>query len=160
MQRWLTARSLLPQEYTEFLKKVERSSRPPSHVIYTEHLSKKDRGHALWLPDPALDLPDEYREEGVCIGDVGIMDPSGAFIFLFNINKPAEHPVNCDRPSEFQPLDPPLQQDDITETQVFSAGSFLASPFVKRVKSDTLKGYGHIFNLSTITYLKFQRVCV
>ena len=76
------------------------------------------------------------------------MDPSGAFIFLFNINKPAEHPVNCDCPSDFQPLDPPLQQRDIIETQVFSADSFLASPFVKRVKSDNLNGYGQIFKSS------------
>jgi len=113
-----------------------------------EHLSKKDRGHALWLPDPALDLPDEYREEGICIGDVGIMDPSGAFVFLFNINKPAEHPVNCDRPSNFQPLEPLLQQRDIIETQISSDGSFLASPFVKRVKSDALNGYGQILESS------------
>jgi len=76
------------------------------------------------------------------------MDPSGAFDFLFNINKPAEHPVNCYRPSDFQPLDPPLRQCDIIETQIFGAGSFLASSSIKRVRSDTLNGYDQIFRLS------------
>jgi len=74
------------------------------------------------------------------------MDPSGAFIFLFNINKSAEHPVDCDRPSNFQPLEPPLQPRDI---KISSAGTpFLASSSIKQVRTDASNGYGQIFKPS------------
>jgi len=102
-----------------------------------EHLSTKGRGPALWIPEPDQNLSLEYREEGVSIGDVGIVEPSGSFDFFFNINKPAEHAVNCNRPCDFQPLDPPLQAHDISNIEIFGAGSFLASSSIKRVRGST-----------------------
>ena len=116
----------------------------PSHIVYTEHLSTKGRGPALWIPEPDQNLPPEYREEGVSIGDVGIVKPSGIFDFFFNINKPAEHAVNCDRPSDFRPLDPPLRPRDISNIEIFGAGSFLTSSSIKRVRGST-NGYDSTF---------------
>jgi len=107
----------------------------PGHIVYAEHLSKKGRGPALWIPEPDMNLPPEYREEGVSIGDVGIVEPSGSFDFFFNINKPKEHAVNCDRPNDFQPLDPLLRSREISNIEIFGAGSFLASSSIKRVQS-------------------------
>jgi len=117
-------------------------------VIYTEHLSTKGRGHALWIPEPSLNLPPEYREQGISIGDVGIIKPSGPFDFFFNINHPAGHPINSDRPSDFQPLDPPLRDRDIDTIKIFGAGSFLASSTVKRVQSGIVNGYDSIIKPS------------
>ena len=116
----------------------------PSHIVYTEHLSTKGRGPALWIPELDLNLPPEYREQGVSIGDVGIIKPSGSFDFFFNINHPAGHPINSDRPSDFQPLDPPLGRRDTSIIEIFRAGSFLASSSIKRVLSGTINGYDSI----------------
>jgi len=105
-----------------------------------EHLSTKGRGPALWIPEPSENLPEEYRENGVSIGDVGIIKPPGSFDFFFNINRPASHPINSECPTDFQPLDPPLGPRDIDSMKIFSAGSFLASSSIKRVKSGTVGG--------------------
>lgn len=120
----------------------------PSHLIYAEHLSTKGRGRALWIPEPSLNLPPEYREQGVSIGDVGIIKPSGSFDFFFNINHPSGHPINSDCPGDFQPLDPPLRPRDVDNIEIFSAGSFLASSSIKRVQSGAVNGYDSIIEPS------------
>jgi len=115
---------------------MSRSKRPPIHV-YIEHLSTECRGYPLWIPEPSWNLPTEYRARGVSIGDVGIIKPSGAFDFFFNINLPADDPINCDRPADFQPLNPPLRNRDIDTIEAFSAGSSLTSSSIKRVQSSS-----------------------
>ena len=47
-------------------------------------LRKKGR-HALWAPQPYLQLSKEYRRGGTQVGDVGIITQEGAFDFMFNI---------------------------------------------------------------------------
>ena len=131
----------------------------PSHVIYAEHLSTKGRGYPLWLPDPSLNLPPEYRAQGVSVGDVGIIKASGEFDFLFNINLPANHPINSDCPNDFQPLDPPLRPRDISVALMFNAGSFLASSSIKRVQGGPLNRYEFlIFGLSVCDLSQYQRI--
>ncbi|KAJ6614151.1 hypothetical protein B0H10DRAFT_1699531, partial [Mycena sp. CBHHK59/15] len=63
-------------------------------------------GYPLWDPQPASDLPLEYRKQGVRIGDVGFITPNGGFYFLFNICVPSTDPINSQNgvPDDFEPL--------------------------------------------------------
>jgi hypothetical protein len=60
---------------------------PPLHV-YREQLSPLFNGLALWQPDPE----DVY--DHVSIGDVGYISDNGAFIRMFNVTLPWDHPLN------------------------------------------------------------------
>ncbi|KAE9391955.1 hypothetical protein BT96DRAFT_864578 [Gymnopus androsaceus JB14] len=68
-------------------------------------------GYPLWEPkqrsgEGVLQLPDEYRKEGVRIGDIGILSKTGDFDYFFNACLPADHPVNQGRvPQDFIQLD-------------------------------------------------------
>ncbi|KIK62478.1 hypothetical protein GYMLUDRAFT_116705, partial [Collybiopsis luxurians FD-317 M1] len=73
--------------------------------IYAQLLLPRKRGYPLWDPKPDEYLPEEYRREGVRIGDVGFLNESGGFDYLFNACLPAEHPVNAGRvPYDFEQL--------------------------------------------------------
>ncbi|KAH9476955.1 hypothetical protein JR316_0010871 [Psilocybe cubensis] len=81
-------------------------------------------------------LPASYRQTGVCIGDVGIITPEGAFDCLFNICLPRDYSVNSHVPENFVPFgeaDPDsahsLSQHryPILEYRSFSSGAYLAS---------------------------------
>ena len=61
------------------------------HEIYYHQLLIKKRGSPLWIPGPGMQLPIDYRRQGISIGDVGIVTHSGGFDFLFNIFQPADH---------------------------------------------------------------------
>ncbi|KAJ7887850.1 hypothetical protein B0H14DRAFT_2562619 [Mycena olivaceomarginata] len=43
------------------------------------------RGFPLYRPEPQINLPAQYREKGVAIGDVGTVTVDGDFDFFFNI---------------------------------------------------------------------------
>lgn len=122
--------------------------RPPIH-IYEEHLSAEGRGHPLWLPEPSRGLPPEYRAQGISIGDVGIIEPSGTFDFFFNIQRPTGPGtgINSHCLADFPPLDPPLRGHDIREDDIFSAGSSLSSSSIRRVEGGSLNGYALLSNL-------------
>ncbi|KAJ7027269.1 hypothetical protein C8F04DRAFT_1122926 [Mycena alexandri] len=62
--------------------------------LYTKLLLCKGLGYPLWYPPPIDSLADAYRQEGVQIGDVGYITPRGAFSFVFNICRGADHPIN------------------------------------------------------------------
>ena len=55
--------------------------------IYTELLSRKGYGHALWDPEP--------RDFEVEIGDVGFLDNRDGFTPIFNVLKPVDDPKNA-----------------------------------------------------------------
>lgn len=62
--------------------------------VYARLLLPKRLGFPLWNPTPDNNLPSEYRESGIGIGDVGIITMDGEFDFLFNICVPPDHPIN------------------------------------------------------------------
>lgn len=62
--------------------------------LYSRLLLSKGAGYPLWLPEPYDDLPAEYKETGVAIGDVGTITSDGAFDFVFNICVPRDDPIN------------------------------------------------------------------
>jgi hypothetical protein len=74
---------------------------------YTRILLSKRIGYPLWTPEPHNFLP-EYEEEGIRIGDVGIVNEHGLFEFSFNVCLPADHPINAPfhsrLPSSFVPF--------------------------------------------------------
>ncbi|KDR79879.1 hypothetical protein GALMADRAFT_1167012 [Galerina marginata CBS 339.88] len=120
-----------------------------SNVLYEQHLLEKGRGHPLWTPQPNTRLPIPYRSKGVCIGDVGILTPEGAFDFLFNICLSARDPMHPeDLPEGFAPVDPPLSRTDIREFRAFTEGSYLASSAVTRVQSNHLETRALAFDSS------------
>ncbi|KAK0194033.1 hypothetical protein F5146DRAFT_416112 [Armillaria mellea] len=77
----------------------------PAHVIYTKLLLQSGHGYPLWIPEPDPNLPDEYRNKGVSVGDLGILTDDGGFDFLFNVCAEGNTPVNRGRvPPQFQHL--------------------------------------------------------
>lgn len=117
------------------------SSLPPQksspNRIYQKHISNLDDrllGHPLWIPQPNIQLPKEYRAQGILIGDVGILTPQGGFHFLFNILRHSSDPINPNNlPQDFSPLYPPLNGIDIAKDEVFSKKSYLCSSSVSCV---------------------------
>jgi len=79
------------------IKPVEPS--PPFHV-YQEQLSPLFNGLALWQPDPG------GVYDHVSIGDVGYISDNGAFIRMFNVALPWNHPSNkrLGEPDQYDPL--------------------------------------------------------
>jgi len=109
-----------------------------SSEIYHRHLSLKGQGFPLWIPDPNKRLPLAYRRKGVNIGDVGIITPSGAFSFLFNICVPSDNPINPRLlPEGFAPINPSLDALDIVEFDEFLPVGYLASASIEISQSET-----------------------
>ncbi|KAJ7210650.1 hypothetical protein C8J57DRAFT_314530 [Mycena rebaudengoi] len=95
---------------------------------YTHQLLRQQRGYPLYNTGPQLNLPDEYRETGVSIGDVGTVTADGIFDFYFNIFLPCNHPINAGRvPDDFVPLQS-YTLDDVHQTD-FQPGSYVSSPY-------------------------------
>jgi hypothetical protein len=70
--------------------------------IYRERLSSLNYGLALWDPKPVENL---YSH--ISIGDVGYLLENGAFMRLFNVTLPWDHPSNrlLEVPEEYKRLD-------------------------------------------------------
>ncbi|KAF8810220.1 TPR-like protein [Phlegmacium glaucopus] len=109
--------------------------------IYERHLTPKGRGFPLWIPGPNQVLHIDYRRRGIRIGDVGIITPSGAFSFLFNICLPHDDPVNPRvLPEHFAPISPPIEAVDIDKFLVYDDDSHLASASIKRSQTSNTSG--------------------
>lgn len=99
----------------------------PSEV-YSWLLLPQGRGYPLWKPKAdSSHLPEKYRQEGVHIGDVGILNEFGGFEFLFNACHPADDPLNiAGVPPDFELLE--LDETRISDSQYeFKAGSRVVS---------------------------------
>jgi hypothetical protein len=96
----------------------------------------------LWIPDPNQHLHLDYRRTGIRIGDVGIINHSGGFSFLFNICLPHDHPVNPPTlPEHFAPISPAIEATDIEKFVVFKNGDHLASASIKKSSQSTATSY-------------------
>jgi hypothetical protein len=83
---------------------ITAAEQSPSDT-YARLLLPKKYGYPLWLQDPDVGLPLEYRSVGVNIGDVGTVTYDGGFDFFFNIRCEASDPVNqFGVPDGFMPL--------------------------------------------------------
>ncbi|KAI6012903.1 hypothetical protein BKA83DRAFT_4364678 [Pisolithus microcarpus] len=72
--------------------------------VYAKHLPY-DYGYPLRGPEPMSGLPETYQDDGLQIGDVGIVDKNGQFDVLFNICKGSDNCLHDRRgvPENFQP---------------------------------------------------------
>jgi len=104
---------------------------PADYDIYYLQLLAKQRGSPMWIPGPDMNLPTEYRRDGIRIGDVGILCRSEGFSFLFNIFLPADHPINEGKvPSGFEPFEASNLRHELKKQVVFGPKSYLTSASV------------------------------
>ncbi|KAF9048914.1 hypothetical protein BJ165DRAFT_1069438 [Panaeolus papilionaceus] len=104
----------------------------PSNKIYERNMLKKGRGYPLWVPECSQTLHIKKRKLGVEVGDVGLIDKDGYFVFLFNILLPANHPFHRrSMPEGYTPVQP-LDPEDLMQTSVFGHHTALTSMSVRR----------------------------
>ncbi|KIK62781.1 hypothetical protein GYMLUDRAFT_164037, partial [Collybiopsis luxurians FD-317 M1] len=100
--------------------------------IYAELLLPKGHGYPMWCPAPNEVLPQHYQNNGVDVGDVGLITEEGAFDFLFNVFLPPDHIINQARgvPEDFQPLEKQPNQLHV-DSRYHSARSPISSKGTK-----------------------------
>ena len=120
--------------------------------VYAKHLVSR-RGYPLWTPEPSLSLPDVYRQQGLKIGDVGVVVPEdGSFDVFFNICLPDTHSLHRHTgvPDNFTPIR--LDDRDIAIfPEVESAGRIISTSSVTGVGR-------HSVNESTARYADHDEV--
>lgn len=103
-----------------------------SSQVYARQLLPQKYGYPLYIPEPSDNLPLQFRERGVSIGDVGVVMPNGSFNFAFSVCAPADDPVNCfGVPAGFQPMR--LEPQRISQWQnMHRKGSEVMSSSIKK----------------------------
>ncbi|KAE9404218.1 hypothetical protein BT96DRAFT_916987 [Gymnopus androsaceus JB14] len=110
------------------LETKEESSSLVESEIYARLLLPRKKGYPLWKPKADERLPEEYRRMGVRIGDIGILNDSGGFDYLFNACLPADHPLNAGRvPHDFVQLKGIDDSDTIGSAREYGPGSHVDS---------------------------------
>ncbi|KAK0451379.1 uncharacterized protein EV420DRAFT_714535 [Desarmillaria tabescens] len=111
----------------------------PSHRaqdIYPSAMLFQGHGYPLWHPAPPSNFPPDYVRRGTQIGDLGYLNDTGGFIYLFNVYKDAEDPVNLKRvPLGFVPL---KSDSGVREELEFHAKNSMIS--MSRVESQRSAG--------------------
>ena len=75
------------------------------HAVYRRLMISHGHGYPFWVPEIDQSLPLPYRQNGMKQGDLIILNGDGGYSYLFNIEAPAEDPVNSNRvPLDFEPL--------------------------------------------------------
>jgi hypothetical protein len=85
----------------------------------------------LYVPGPQDNLPEQYRREGVAIGDVCTVTSDGIVDFYFNIYLRADDPINENIPEDFVPLSE-YKSVDLHHSR-FDPGDYVASRSVEEI---------------------------
>ncbi|KIK52732.1 hypothetical protein GYMLUDRAFT_179777, partial [Collybiopsis luxurians FD-317 M1] len=118
--------------------------------VYAQLLFLRRKGYPMWRNSR---LPGVHKQEGVQIGDVGILNDSGGFEYFFNVCHPADHPLNTGRvPGGFKPLLGINPDDIIDNAREYEPGSHVASNphhiLKRKIQVDTLEktlnNYSHL----------------
>ncbi|KAF7312745.1 hypothetical protein MIND_00289500 [Mycena indigotica] len=103
---------------------------PPSATEVYHSLVSQKHGIPLFTPEPNQNLPIEYQQVGVSIGDVGVWR-DGSFEVLFNACSPANHSINQDSntgngvPNGFEPFG--LERRSVSKRMYHSPGSIITT---------------------------------
>ncbi|KAJ3510786.1 hypothetical protein NLJ89_g4481 [Agrocybe chaxingu] len=101
---------------------------------YSRALLGLGHGYPIWESVADLNVPEPRRMRGVSIGDVGILDADGSFLYEFNIYRSSEDPINSGRtPPNFVPLDLPEPSQLARDESRFPPKTILASKTVEVV---------------------------
>ncbi|KAK0447284.1 hypothetical protein EV421DRAFT_1706799 [Armillaria borealis] len=74
------------------------------HILYITQLLRKGHGYPFWYPEPDS-RSEEYAQQGVHPGDVGILNDIGGFDFLFNVFRELQDQFDINNvPPGFEPL--------------------------------------------------------
>ncbi|KAF9048908.1 hypothetical protein BJ165DRAFT_1463452 [Panaeolus papilionaceus] len=119
----------------------------PSNKIYERHMLKKGRGYPLWVPECSQTLHIKKRKLGVEVGDVGLIDKDGCFVFLFNILRPANHPFHPTEMPEGYNSVQPLRSHDWLQTIPFGHHTALTSASVRRQEAGISGSSEQIFEM-------------
>ncbi|KIY67977.1 hypothetical protein CYLTODRAFT_274994 [Cylindrobasidium torrendii FP15055 ss-10] len=101
----------------------------PDSVTYRKQLYPLGHGYPLWCPAPSENLPTAYRDDGMRIGDVGLLTSGGGFDYLWNVHYPHDHPINLNidgstrvplEDNAPQPPLSPLNENDDRQVRVHS----------------------------------------
>ncbi|KAF7374462.1 Kinase-like protein [Mycena sanguinolenta] len=107
----------------------------PESETYCDELLRQGRGFPLFVPQPQLNPPAEWRTRGIAIGDVGQVTPAGSFDFFFNIYLGADDPINANGvPEGFEPL--PRENTFEVEPFIIEGGNFVGSRTVTHTGVD------------------------
>lgn len=141
------SRAILPTSASE-TNRVQEESRSTlvESEVYARLLLPRKKGYPLWKPKPDERLPEEYRRVGVRIGDIGILNDSGGFDYLFNACLSADHPVNFGRvPQDFVQLIVD-DNDTVGSTREYGSGFHIASnpSHIHRTRIPSLPGQPQI----------------
>ena len=84
-------------------------------------------GYPLYIPTPPEGLPESHRENGVRVGDVGVITANGAFHFLFNVfqHRSQSHAENDPLINSFK-----WPKPKITTRGKFGPDTYLSTPSV------------------------------
>ena len=101
--------------------------------------------------DGAYNRPEKHFQQGVSIGDVGILATDGGFTFCFNIFASSDDPIQtATLPRNFKPIEPSLSSWEVkTEENYFEPGTVIVSEdvVVQRVSESPL--CVHLFPLAS-----------
>lgn len=102
--------------------------------IYLHEMLTHKAGYPLYIPTPPEGLPELHRENGVRVGDVGVITANGAFHFLFNIfqHYNQSHAENDPLINSFK-----WPKPKITTRDKFAANTFLSSVSVNDISNDS-----------------------
>ena len=105
----------------------------PIPIVYSHALSQCGNGHALWIPEG-----DDNSDE-VQIGDVGFIDKSGTFNFLFSIDK--EYKDDAGRCMENYITETPCQYFEFPARKTYHNFASKQTEYLSRsVKKTDLRG--------------------
>lgn len=100
---------------------------------FAKGLLAKGHGYPLWTPEPPDDLPVAYKQEGVRVGDVGVIRSNGSFDFIFNICVPGNHPINrFGVPNGFEQLDIDHSREVYMNENQFPPGADVSSTSIRK----------------------------